>query len=215
MFYRILIFVMFLLSVLNTYSTEKIINILYPAGGEELFIDSPLTISWECSNDIDSLDILLWDGTTSSWIVIADVRVASSSSFTFNLNEQMLTSKGIFYIFDKNRDFNNFTLLPSFVTISQSSQQSGTSVSEFGKGLINVFPNPSDSKLYINITDNDFKLNNVKIINIAGEILKEFKELKFDSINELEIGDVPNGPYLLILTDILGNSHTHKIIINH
>lgn len=83
----------------------------------------------------------------------------------------------------------------------------GDNVSEFNFNL-KVYPNPSNNAFYIDSSSN----GSVAIVDLLGKIIKT-QQLNLGTTS-LELGNVPNGTYLLKITNERNQSKTVKLIKN-
>jgi hypothetical protein len=75
-----------------------------------------------------------------------------------------------------------------FVTITEN-----TGTENLSKiSNINIWPNPSDGKLFIS---NNSIINNLEILNFTGQVIQKFENLTENA--ELDISDLPNGTYII------------------
>jgi hypothetical protein len=79
---------------------------------------------------------------------------------------------------------------------------SGGSVDENLASAINIYPNPVNDKLIIDIDSKTFHPTQIQIINIKGQKLLQ---VGFDS-KYIDVSKLPQGSYFLTLTDNKGNS---------
>lgn len=70
-----------------------------------------------------------------------------------------------------------------------------------GKNQFEVFPNPTDDKLYVNFGASQSSTAKLKIINMLGQVLYESDEALERGVNliELSLANVPAGTYQIIL----------------
>ena len=159
----------FFLMKFSLYSQE-LIEITSPVGGDFLYTGSDAIIKWEVGASVDSLDILLWDGNSASWTILAESYPAGSSSFTFNVNEYMITDKAIFYIFQSGKSFDCYTRNNAYLKITMPPEQTSpylgvdSPVIDFDKILIS--PNPASDFIHINNDKSNIK--NISIYNFNG-----------------------------------------------
>ena len=75
--------------------------------------------------------------------------------------------------------------------------------------IINIFPNPTDNKINIQLPKSSY---NIEIFDIKGNLMKSYNH--FDNEVQIETGILEEGLYLLKATDITnGNTHTQKFIV--
>lgn len=82
---------------------------------------------------------------------------------------------------------------------------SSTNDSEF-LSIYKIFPNPSHNQL--SIESKDDKINQVKIYNLLGELVAEFKNLPNQNLHELSIRHLNSGAYIISI-------HTDRDILLH
>lgn len=75
-----------------------------------------------------------------------------------------------------------------------------------------VFPNPASTNIQLQINANDFNFFDLTIISLTGQIVKNVK-LKGENVS-VDISDIKNGFYQLIMTDLEGNRVVKKLIKN-
>ncbi|GAA0871608.1 S8 family peptidase [Gangjinia marincola] len=73
-----------------------------------------------------------------------------------------------------------------------------------------IFPNPSLSQNYLTVLNTD-ALANANIYDATGKLIKQIYHL---NSNRIDISNISDGMYILHLTEVSGNTSTHKIIIN-
>ena len=76
-----------------------------------------------------------------------------------------------------------------------------------------VFPNPAKDRLTLSINNSYEGKMKVQILNMIGAVQKQFSLNKANgtSINNLNIGDLPKGQYIL-LVEVNGHKETKKFI---
>ena len=83
-------------------------------------------------------------------------------------------------------------------------------IENLSEDMINVYPNPADEKIFINISDSDYEKFMVKLIDIAGKEIM-YKELDTDNAY-LDISKQKSGLYILII-QLENNVFSKQIII--
>jgi hypothetical protein len=78
-----------------------------------------------------------------------------------------------------------------------------TSVDDFAEnsGQFNVYPNPSNGRFKIDITENTGNLVNLEIYSMLGEKILERNDFDLQNSKEINISDFPKGIYLIIIKD--------------
>ncbi len=101
--------------------------------------------------------------------------------------------------------FNEFKIAPRYAADIVSTPV-GVNNPE-ASGLM-IAPNPVTDLLYITAPD---ALSNVQVINIAGSVVKEI-QLNGDAQTTLQMGNLPQGLYLLRITTVTGETLISKVI---
>jgi len=73
--------------------------------------------------------------------------------------------------------------------------------------LVSIYPNPTLSSLYFKTSNN--VINKVKLFSIQGQLVKYVES---ESIEEINIDDLPNGLYILKAFEIDNNQSTFKVL---
>jgi len=81
------------------------------------------------------------------------------------------------------------------------------------KNKINVFPNPSDLQLSIDLSSLNVKQVEAKIYNLAGQLIIYFKEIAISNNTIIDISELASGNYVLNITSN-GGLISHKFIKN-
>ena len=79
------------------------------------------------------------------------------------------------------------------------------------KGLFSVYPNPSSSKISINL-DSNWQQGEIHLYDIAGKELKRFDISEVNKF-EIDVSDIPNGVYFLFIRLVNGESVVRKVLI--
>ncbi len=77
--------------------------------------------------------------------------------------------------------------------------------------MINIFPNPTDNALHIEIKNGLIEINSLVLYSITGEIIREAKNLKSPNYT-LNLSDVKNGLYFISINK---NQVVKKLEIKH
>ena len=85
-------------------------------------------------------------------------------------------------------------------------------VTNFNSSDIYVYPNPAKNILYIDPYNNVLK--EVRIINITGQLIKDIKEVRQESITSVSLENITPGLYFVQLFSNQ-NTVTKKIIVTH
>jgi hypothetical protein len=90
-----------------------------------------------------------------------------------------------------------------------------TGVEEMSRNSMNVFPNPATAQINFTSEVTDEKKYFVRLYNVTGELVKQtFLESHFHKLPSLDINDIPDGIYeLLIADDNSKNLQMQKILI--
>ena len=88
--------------------------------------------------------------------------------------------------------------------VGEVGAQSWFDVDENRNLKISVFPNPANGKLLIEGID----VVSVRIYNVLGQLVKAVR-----NTNEIPISDLPQGVYLLRITNAMGVSQTERITV--
>lgn len=83
-------------------------------------------------------------------------------------------------------------------------------------GMIEVYPNPTSSMVYIKSNLEDKELN-VELIDLTGKVVisKKLVDYGLNSLYELNIRGIPNGMYILHLQNSKNLNFNEKVIILH
>jgi len=84
-----------------------------------------------------------------------------------------------------------------------------TGVQEVPQGNISIFPNPTNSKVTIRLTETAEKVSSVNIFNIFGQEVKAIKILPTHTA-EIDISDLSQGVYFIKLNN--NNQLISKIV---
>jgi hypothetical protein len=77
---------------------------------------------------------------------------------------------------------------------------------------LEVYPNPTNGKLTLRISDDNQSVLNYQVYDIQGRIIEENQ---FSQQHELDLSNHQNGVYLLRLMDQKGQAITKRIIVSH
>lgn len=87
------------------------------------------------------------------------------------------------------------------------------STNVFDETDVNIYPNPAQSTININLPNADYQNITIQIFDISGKKIKSYTKSWQENI-ELDIKDLPSGNYVLELnaTDYQSNKHTLPFI---
>ena len=77
---------------------------------------------------------------------------------------------------------------------------------------LKVYPNPTSNVINIKLIRNDITNAEVKLYNVKGQLVLQ-KELNETQVNTLELGNMTEGFYILVIKNDEYNLGAHKIII--
>lgn len=225
--------------VFNSYDpNDKIVNKaenLDPGTAEEL----QYTINFQNEGNFAALKVVVRD-TLSANLDLSTFKVISTKhnvvtalnpatrvvTFTFNdinlvpSSTDVEGSKGrIVYEIKENENlpvnseientaYIYFDFNPAIVTNTTYNKNTVLSVSELNKASFSVFPNPANGSLKVTVGT---KENTIRILDLNG---KELVKTSFDHATTIDISNISNGVYSLVLENKNGIS-TEKLVIQH
>lgn len=90
-----------------------------------------------------------------------------------------------------------------------------TNTEENKHQALNIYPNPGDSVIHVDIDPSvEGKKNLITIKNMEGKTLRKFENLSLKSGGKIDIDSLPNGTYIVELK-INNKRWTQKLLINH
>jgi hypothetical protein len=181
------------LLIISNYSISQYLEVTSPIGGEDLISDNFHMIEWNYSDLTGDVEISVWDGSSSTFNIIAEgvpitnkkynwsipetysgnkyrIKVASySSTFTYDM------SGSYFSAYPEEQEF------PSFIEDHKLSDNEN----------ILVYPNPATDLLYISCRDNCI-IENIELFDLNGILLRTLNTTKTPiklKLNELKPGN--------------------------
>jgi hypothetical protein len=108
---------------------------------------------------------------------------------------------------------NNFYLYEGIIVVESENETINIYLIQLGvndnsQSIINIFPNPFKEYIFI---DNLMGIKRLAITSVFGQIIKEF-ELNNINVNYLQICDLQNGIYVLIIDTFCGQRISKRIV---
>ncbi len=141
-------------------------------------------------------------------------------SVTLNPGDSVFLNKSSLTI--KNVNFHNFTnivVIWPFTTVAnvicdsayfsiQIDGMAGISELKKSEPAYFIYPNPSNSVIYLQVLESKYSVENVRIYDNMGSLVKSFR----GSIHQIEISELPGGLYTLEI-ETSGQERTHLSFI--
>lgn len=201
---RILIILLLTFSVNCIIEAAENIKLLTPSGGESVYFDDNVTITWIGGEDNDYVDLEYYNIKENEWNSIAD-----SVESNLGINEYNWSTPdedGIVYMIVrlKSEDIKSQSLKYFKMSVKPSPKMVKR-IEEITDN-INIFPSPTSDILNISVADKGY--THIKIFNSNGTIVKStiFSE-------HINVSDLSTGIYLLYL-ESSNEVRTSKFVIS-
>jgi len=98
-------------------------------------------------------------------------------------------------------------------TITITQDAGTTSISDVLTYSINVYPNPANKFINIDLDNSESQLQNLNLFDLSGKLLYSTNLSYASQVLNIPITELTNGTYLIKIRDIKGNFITKKIIV--
>ena len=192
------------------FETVSTVSLSQPANGATDIGISP-RLEWDMVSGVDFFQVQ-YDTTNNFEVPLSDQTIAGTDDFFQVIH---ILDKGTTYYWRcrtmKGIDTTAWSDVWSFTT----EEEIGINETAFDENNINIYPNPSNGRLFIDIAGEENAEVTVYIMDLLGQIHVE-ESVVFGSANTskaFDLNDLANGLYIVKLTK--GNqSYSHKITIH-
>ena len=162
------------------------------------------TIEWETNDDkADHFEIERSNGTANDFKSIAKITPKTntgSTTINYQYVDNAVTNEVQYYRI-KAVESGSSAFYSKIITIRNSSSS----------GNMTVSPNPARDYVYVKSPGNDFLNKEMVLVNMAGVILKREKLNEPSSQIKLNVSMLPQGAYVIKLTDYKTGAHQSTI----
>jgi len=143
-------------------------------------------------------------------INLEDLNSGGETCVTFAIVASLDTTSALASVSKLKQDVDFLKMYYQNSTLSNCSQTlPASSVDLELINPINIYPNPSSGKFYINFLSNNFTINKIEIFALDGRIIFE----KYYNFNHNYIELMESGIFILKISDEKGNTYFKKILI--
>jgi photosystem II stability/assembly factor-like uncharacterized protein len=192
-----------------TLSTVNTVTLTSPTNNEANIKLSPL-LEWTALTGILEYEVNLASDAAFTDILVESIIPATESSFIVPIVLEKNTNYFWRVKAVNGLDSSNWSSVWSFVTIPP------VGIDEPGlAGALNIYPNPVNNNLYIQLTEKKGMNISLSITDLLGKTVlnQEFGLANLNETKAIEVSNLRDGIYMLRISDG-SNTYTRKIIIN-
>jgi hypothetical protein len=166
-------------------------------------LNSTVNLIWDSYEgfNVSTYNILRYSGA-EGWVTLTSL----PSNLTSYTDQNPPIETELFYVVEAvHPDGGCTTLKAGSYNSARSNRQTSSVKSTIGvkpilvQGSVNIYPNPASGSLHLNVVQENLKQVRVDLIDMSGQVLKNFKfnpeSSRFDTV--LDLGNIPEGVYVL------------------